>query len=276
MSVSIITLNRNIQNQDPITASFDLDTRNAFLSTFVGYLAGSKNTGMANTMLGYGSGQDNDIGASNVFISNFAGANNTSGDSSVFIGANAGASNVSGSDNLFIGTLAGSGNTTGSKNIMMGSSTGAQLNGIANILIGYGNSASFTTPYSSCNISIGTSSRVVGNNNIMLGNNSYANGVNSIVLGNNSTDRTGNNILIGKNITSFGCNCLIMMTGITTSNPYVNYSNNVVNINNALFMSKDSSTGQQSFSLQLDNVVIGNSSNQIKISPTSMNLSAID
>jgi hypothetical protein len=102
-------------------------------NTFIGYLAGSKNTtGVDNFFIGSGAGFTNTVGSKNLFLgfeaghlNSVGGGSNTPGDYNTFIGNKSGYSNVSGQYNTYIGAFSGNGINTGARNTMLGQFAGA-------------------------------------------------------------------------------------------------------------------------------------------------------
>jgi len=90
-------------------------------NTFYGYRAGKNTTGLQNTFIGNGSGEEN-----------------TSGVRNVFIGIGAGLNNITGNDNIFLGYQAGNENYSGIRNTIIGNGAGSYGNGSYNVFIGNG------------------------------------------------------------------------------------------------------------------------------------------
>ncbi|MFA6973504.1 MAG: hypothetical protein WC238_02065 [Parcubacteria group bacterium] len=164
---------------------------NAAFGTFLGYNAGSVNTGAQNTFVGYQSGINNTTGSSNTImgfnagyygqgsvgntlIGVQAGRNNT-GQGNTFVGLEAGDGNTSGGGNTFIGANAGELNTVGYYNTMQGGEAGYyKQTGNNNVFLGY-------------RAGRGTATYTAAANNIMIGFES----------GYNSTTNTSGNVFLG-------------------------------------------------------------------------------
>lgn len=272
MSISILTYGKTIQNNGAKPSGIDISTRNLELSTYVGYLAGEKNTGFYNTFIGRAAGQENDNGASNVFLGNDTGNQNTTGSANTFLGTGAGGANLMGEDNIFIGLAAGAYNVSGARNVFLGNYAGAYLNGYNNILIGYNNTYSNAYPSSSNNIGIGTGAKVFGFNNTSIGNSNIVTGTGSIIYGTNIRDSGQSNTLFGTNITNTGKNNIIIWT---KSNNFVNSSNNIINFNDAFVFGDASSNGTYgSFKLAIDNLFFGSSNTNLTMTPSNYTIVA--
>lgn len=267
MSISIITTGKSIQNNGPKAGGIDISTRNAQLSTVVGYMAGENNQGFYNTFVGRAAGQMNDNGASNVFLGNDAGNQNISGNNNTFLGVGAGESNYYGSDNIFLGLGAGAYNISGNKNVFLGNYAGAFLNGQNNVLIGY--SASLVPnaqPNSSNNVGIGTNTKVFGYYNTAIGTSNDVSGREGVVYGINNVDKGFNNMILGKNVANEGSNNIILWN---RSSLFTTSNNNMLNINDQLVMSGSTLDGPYDMlALKFDNMYLGGSNTNISISPS--------
>ena len=269
MSLSVLSTGKTIQNNSLKIPGFDISTRNLEMSTLVGYLAGEKNRGFFNTFVGRAAGQENDSGASNVFMGNDAGNSNVSGNANTFIGVGAGGGNILGDDNIFMGLSSGEYNTTGKRNVFVGNYTGTRLNGMNNILIGFSSSTCNLLPNSSNNIGIGTGTQVFGYVNTAVGTNNFVVGKQTAVFGNSIKDSGDSSVLIGKNITNTGKSNIIIWT---KSNVLVNSNNNLINLNDRFVLGGDD--GSSSFKLDADMFYIGNSNNNIDVTPSNFFINA--
>lgn len=239
MSVySLASSDRNIFNLPKKVEGLDINTRNSYNATILGYEAGTKSIGNLATYVGYRAGFVNTNGASNVYVGAYAG-NFALGD-----------------DNLVLGTMAGFNLGLGSRNIMLGNECGYNISGNNNILIGYQNTnAVLDIQESHCNIAIGYKTTVNGYNNIALGMLSLFNSYNSIMMGNNIEDYSSNSILIGNRIINRGRNSLIINNRHNSNNvSFSNELNNYMNINDYMIVSRDESTDESSMILQSDSI----------------------
>jgi hypothetical protein len=107
-------------------------------ATFLGYDAGTNNTGACNSFVGVSAGYSNNISADNSFMGYMAGYANTTGYDNTFIGFKAGNANIGGIYNSFMGSMAGYFNTTGYDNTFVGYSAGySNIGGRDNTFLGY-------------------------------------------------------------------------------------------------------------------------------------------
>jgi hypothetical protein len=276
MSIYTTTLTRSIQNVSYTTNGGDIDTRNIWNSTVLGYLAGLNSSGYDNTFVGTQAGKNNTTGSSNVFLGNNAGFWNVNGSANMFLGAGAGYANQTGANNVFIGLRSGSKNVTGTQNVMIGNNTGQFLNGNNNVVIGFNNTSTNQGFSSSNNISIGTNGKTNGFFNIAIGNETFLQGEDTILIGNNSTDVYGNSVVVGNNIRNLGSNAFILMSGCNGDKRFINTSNNYMNINNLIIAESDETGTFRYFRVRVDNVIVGNMSNYIDISQNAYNTFAND
>lgn len=232
MSVySLSVADKGVFNLPKEVQAIDVDTRNAYNATIVGFEAGANNQGPLNIMIGYR-----------------AGNNNVSGGQNVYIGPEAAERGRTATDNVIIGYRAGKFITSGVRNVYLGNNAGFFLNGNQNILLGFNNTVAADLTLSHSNISIGYRSSTFGNNNVVLGNNSYLYSEGSIGVGERVVDNTKNSIIIGNNITNSGSNVLIInnrhnsnldeISMSNTQNDYMNINDYIVveNSNNKRVM----------------------------------------
>ncbi|MGA2904464.1 MAG: tail fiber domain-containing protein [Candidatus Korobacteraceae bacterium] len=108
---------------------------------FAGVNAGTDNvagSGVYNTFVGYGSGQDNTTGIENTFLGRNAGNSNQTGNHNVFVGTGAGPVSVSGDDNTFTGVRSGYNSNGGAENTFYGYQSGYNnQSGDNNTFLGY-------------------------------------------------------------------------------------------------------------------------------------------
>ena len=126
---------------------------------FLGYQAGTNNTGNYNTFLGYQTGLSNISGKQNVFIGYLAGNANTTGSNNIFIGESAGISNTTGFSNSFVGRKAGESNTEGSANSFFGKECG-RFNATGTNNTAFGTQALKASTTGSSNTAFGNNSLV--------------------------------------------------------------------------------------------------------------------
>lgn len=212
MSIYTVTGDKNILNVSTTATSFDLNTRNQFQSTILGYEAGLNNQGTLNTLIGYK-----------------AGTTLTSGTNNTMIGGNAGLRNQ-GNDNVFLGTNAGGSVGYGSRNILIGSSTGRNIQGSDNVMIGNANTIGFAN--ASQNVAIGGYQTVQGNMNTVLGSMNRASTNKSVSIGTEIANVGASSIVMGNAITNNGIRSLIINTYNAT--PVITASNRYTNINDFL------------------------------------------
>ena len=110
-------------------------------NSFVGYNAGANNTtGDGNSFFGYGAGNANTTGAQNTFLGNIAGYGNNTGINNSFVGNNSGKNNSTGSNNTVLGRYAAYYNALGSANAVLGEEAGYGSTGVSfssSTIIGY-------------------------------------------------------------------------------------------------------------------------------------------
>ncbi len=179
-------------------------------TTILGFGAGSSETGLYNTLMGYYTGHYNTVGISNTAVGNQALQNNTSGNYNTALGFRAMINNTTGGANTAIGENAMLDSRTGSNNTVIGYYAGLGVSNNSysnNTLLGYYSGNALST----------------GSNNVLLGYNSGNNltsGANNIILGYNlaASSATVNNSLniggiiygdtsiqsVGVNTSSFG------------------------------------------------------------------------
>jgi len=105
---------------------------------------------VANTVVGFSSGQSGTTGQSNTYFGNNSGYFNQFGNSNTCLGASAGYNNIS-DDNTFVGSGAGIVNTNGTKNTYLGKNSGSTVNN------------------TNCT-ALGNTSTITGDNQVQLGN----------------------------------------------------------------------------------------------------------
>ena len=133
MSIYTGTSGKNILNIANQSQALDVDTRNPYYTTVVGYQAAPLNVGLYNTIFGYKAGNKTKKTARNIYM-----------------GANAGLNNNA-NDNIIIGFNAAMNMVNGAQNICMGNNVANNLNGNNNIYIGYNNTADSSNNYDSSN-----------------------------------------------------------------------------------------------------------------------------
>jgi hypothetical protein len=213
MSVYPTSSGKNLLNISTNLNGIDVNTRNEFNATIVGFKAGVVNRGLLNVLVGFQAGNAVTIGMNNTMI-----------------GGNAGQKAI-GTDNVLVGTNTGAGMRFGSRNILLGSGTGRNLQGNNNILIGNANTSGAANANN--NIALGATQFITGDANITLGQLNRVNTTNSISFGNQQNNVGANSIIMGNLMTNTGSNAFIV-------NSYGSYglSNNnrnlYTNINNFL------------------------------------------
>ena len=212
MSMYAVGSGKNILNTSS-TLDIDVNTRNPYNATLVGYLAGANNRGILNTLIGYSAGNAVTTGMNNTMV-----------------GGNAGLRTL-GADNVIVGTNAAASMRYGSRNIVLGSSTARNLQGNNNIFIGNANNVGVTD--ANHNIGIGANQFISGDTNITIGQLSRVLADNSISIGNQQVNTGEGSVIIGNSIANSGVNALIMNTYGGESS-LSNVENNYTNINGFL------------------------------------------
>ncbi len=252
MSVySLVSADKGVFNLPKEVQTIDVDTRNAYNATIVGFEAGANNQGELNVFVGYRAGNLNSSGGNNVYI-----------------GGNTAERARTASENVIIGTRSARFLSTGTKNVYLGNSVGYYLNGNNNVLIGFNNTVASDLALSHSNISIGYNSSTFGNNNILLGNNSYMLSLASIAIGEGIIDTTQNSILIGTNIVNTGSNVLIINNRHNSNNVPVSLSNaehGYLNINDYIVVARNSNNVSQ-LTLKNEFIVLSSSNTQLDLS----------
>jgi hypothetical protein len=158
-------------------------------NVFVGFDAGTANTGQQNTFVGGSAGQANTSGTFNSFFGSQAGLSNSSGSSNSFFGTNAGQSTTTASNNSFFGLQAGQ-NNTGFGNTFVGSSAGiGNTSGNQNVFVGQRAGLSNTTSSTTTLIGFQASVGVDGlTNATAIGANATVSRNNAVVLGSSNTN----------------------------------------------------------------------------------------
>lgn len=258
MSVySLVSADKGVFNLPKEVQTIDVDTRNAYNATIIGYEAGINNQGELN-----------------VFIGNRAGNFNTSGGNNVYIGAGTAERARTASENVIVGTRSARFLSSGTKNVYLGNSVGYYLNGNNNILLGFNNTVASDLALSHSNISIGYNSSTFGHNNVLLGNNSYMLSLASIAIGEGIIDTTQNSILIGTNIVNTGSNVLIINNRHNSNNIPVSLSNaehGYLNINDYIIASRNSNNVKQ-LTLANDLIVLSASNVVLNLSGGNMRM----
>lgn len=246
MSVYTITNDRNLLNEDKVTA--DVNTRNQYNATIVGFEAAVGNQGKLNTFVGYRAGSKVMYAQQNTFL-----------------GANTGRTTL-GNDNVLVGCKAGELITSANRNILIGTTTGQNLLGDQNILIGYANTPDTLTMNN--NIGIGPVQRIGGEKNISLGNRNYVDGFNSLSFGNKITNEGSSSILIGNSIRNTGSNaCIIYSYGsnanvfddnVYNSNDfYTNINDFITHHRNGITLKEDASfTATDNIQIKSSNIIL--------------------
>jgi hypothetical protein len=226
MSVySLVSSDNGVFNLPKEVSTIDVDTRNAYNATIVGFEAGANNQGSLNVFVGYR-----------------AGNLNTNGGNNVYIGSETAERARTSRENVIIGTRAAKFLSSGRNNVYLGNNVGYYLNGNNNVLIGFNNTVASDLSLSHSNVSIGFNSSTYGNNNVLLGNNSYMMSTGTIVIGEGVVDTTKNSIIIGANITNTGSNVLIINNRHNSNNLPIslsNIENDYLNINDYIIVARN-------------------------------------
>lgn len=278
MGAGISTNTLTIQGLDNKVSLQDVRTRLGRDITVVGYLAATKfgdtensaSTGDGLTAIGVAAGAYT-TGVYNTFLGAHAGESNTSGRDNTYVGAYTGLEN-DGEYNVFLGAKTGGSVTAGSRNVYLGAGTAGINNGNNNVFIGYNNTNTSGARNVSSSIMIGSTAYTYTNRDIGIGNGVVINGTDSLVIGHESKSLVRNSIVMGNYVQNYGSNSFILMTGQSASNVFVNNEDDVVNINNKLFLGGKSNSATFNY----DRVYIGNSNNNIQISPSNLTLNALD
>jgi len=122
--------------------------------TFLGVGAGATpETGCTyNTLIGWGTGNQDTTGSQNTFVGDEAGYANTTGSDNAFVGVSAGSANITGYNNSFFGNFAGQHIVTGNNNTLIGYGAGDEAH-----------------PADSYNTYIGVRAGYQGSGNVMVG-----------------------------------------------------------------------------------------------------------
>ena len=261
MSVySLVSADKGVFNLPKEVQSIDVDTRNSYNATIIGYEAGINNQGELNVFVGYRAG-------------NFT----TSGGNNIYIGADTAERARTASENVIVGSRSARFLSSGTKNVYMGNGVGYYLNGNNNILLGFNNTVASDLVLSHSNISIGFNSSVFGHNNILLGNNSYMLSLSSIGVGEGLIDTTKNSILIGTNIVNTGSNVLIINNRHNSNNIPISLSNSehgYLNINDYIVVAKNTSNISQ-LTLKNDLIVMSASNVELSLSGGHMRMGEV-
>lgn len=259
MSVYTVSTDKNILNLPKILEGIDVNTRNQYFATTLGWDAGPNNQGLYNVYIGYQSAFQSVNGSYNTIVGAYAGYS------------------INDTSNIMMGYAAGQYFERGKNNILMGNNTGQYMNNCSNnIFIGHNNTV-VTTPYAQIqnNIGIGNYENTGGFSNISLGMKTQNRSLDSIVIGNNSSNgssndfelKTRNSILIGNHIENYGSNVLIINnvhnsnygTRYQGSNPptMVNFSNEYMNINDRIISARmtDPTLSNQSRLTLVDDII---------------------
>ncbi|KKT70549.1 MAG: hypothetical protein UW67_C0004G0001, partial [candidate division WWE3 bacterium GW2011_GWE1_44_51] len=217
----VIKANATQSNTNPLiqlqsstgTALLDIST-DSVENVFIGRLAGSSNTvgagssGMYNTFIGSGAGDNNSAGYQNSVLGAYALFGNTYGINNTSMGVYSLFSNTTGNDNVSLGFKAGQYSTTGSYNVFLGTSAGFGVNTTQRALSSYnvaiGNEAGYSlSANSSSNIFLGYRAgyNETGSNKLYIDNGS-APGGSAFIYGDMSSDLLTFNANVGIGKTS--------------------------------------------------------------------------
>lgn len=249
MSAYQNTSDRNIMNVAKQSPALDVNTRNPFYGTIVGYEAAPVNVGKFNSIYGYKAANKIKRAERNIVF-----------------GANAGF-NLNNDDNIIIGTYAAYNLSNGIQNVCIGNNAMYNLNCDNNIYIGFNNTFdTITHADSSNNLSIGTFSSTLGyfNNAIGFSNNVISD--TSIVYGNRLYDRSSNSLIIGNSIHNNANNTFIINTLYSSSNPFYNQEEGYFNIQDKLISSLSNDVFL--LSVQDDNLRLKAASSEITLNNT--------
>ncbi len=238
MSITVNTL--TVQNTRPDKALEDIVTNDTRGGVLFGYQAGQARAGLQLTLVGYQAGLRN-VGDLCTFLGAQCGYTNEIGSRCTYTGALCGYKSFNSSFNSFYGTEAGRENVNGSFNTYIGDRCSTFNNGAQNICIGALNNNSLAARNVNQVIAIGNHCITEGSENILVGTNStIRNAVsNAIVIGHNTSTESQNSCVIGNNITNYGSNVFLVQTSIPSDQRYINYSNDIVNINDRIIIGKN-------------------------------------
>lgn len=256
MSITVNSL--TVQNTRPDKALDDIVTNDTRGGVLFGYQAGQARTGLQLTLVGYQAGLRN-VGDLCTFVGAQCGYTNEVGSRCTYTGALAGYKSFNSSFNSFYGTEAGRENANGSYNTYIGDRCATFNNGAQNICIGALNNNSLAARNVNQVIAIGNHCITEGSENILIGTNStIRNSIsNAIVLGHNTSTESQNSCVIGNNITNYGSNVFLVQTSISSDQRYVNYSNDIVNINDRIIVGKTTlNLNNSNINLQSDTSLI--------------------
>ncbi len=182
-----------------------------FASTLVGYQAQGGSPTFSNTFVGYQAG----LGSVST--------------NSIGIGVSVAANSGSNVGNVIVGNMAAIYSASANRNVILGTAAATALSGDENTLIGYSNSPSTVASQS---IAIGAYSTVNGSCHVLIGaSNASYNTSNSITLGAYITEsNNASNITVGNHIQNSGNQSLILNTRHSLANPFINTSNDIINI----------------------------------------------
>ena len=138
-------------------------------NVLVGYTLATSLSGLYNTFIGEGAGQNTTTPARNTFLGRYAGNSNITGSDNTSLGAQA-ASNANSSYNTSIGAYSNTGLTSGQYNTSLGYSSG-QINttGSYNTFLGYNADATATNNNLTNATAIGYNAKVGQSNSLVLG-----------------------------------------------------------------------------------------------------------
>jgi hypothetical protein len=261
MSVySLISSDQGVFNLPKEVSAIDVNTRNAYNATIIGYEAGINNQGELNVFLGYRAG-------------NF----NISGGNNIYIGADTAERARTASENVIVGSRSARFLSSGTRNVFLGNGVGYYLNGNNNVLLGFNNTVASDLTLSHSNIGVGYNTSVFGHNNILVGNNSYMLSLSSIAIGEGIIDTTKNSILIGTNIVNTGSNVLIINNRHNSNNNPISLSNaehDYLNINDYIVVAKNASNISQ-LTLKNDLIVLSASNVNLNLSGGQMRMGEV-
>lgn len=248
--------NKNILNIANQNGALDLNTRNPYFSTILGYEAGTLCVGLYNTIVGYRAGYKTKKAQRNTYIGANAGKNNTE------------------DDNLLIGFDTGQGLITGKENVMLGNFVGNNLNADNNIFIGFQHTSfSSNDLASSNNVGIGHMATTLGYFVNSIGNNNDIDSFKTNAYGNTLYDRSSNSILIGEGINNYGNFSTIINTIRPSNNRIANSNEKYMNIQD-IITSDITSSGAYLFTLCNDNIDIKSTGTSIKMNASNIDITA--
>lgn len=141
--------------------------------TALGVNAGTSNTGVNGTFLGYAAGQSHTTGTNSTFVGFEAGLNTNTGASNTYVGSQAGRSNINGHSNTAIGYQANYTNSNGIRNAIVGmQAMYSNVGGASSVAIGW--QSLYANTSGNYNIAVGATSllsNTTGASNVALGQN---------------------------------------------------------------------------------------------------------